>query len=448
MTSPGGTPLSQRTAIPISSLNPYQNKWTIRARVSSKPSLRTWKNSRGDGKVLNVDLVDKDGEIRACCFNDVADKFHSLFEMGKVYYVSRGRLKPANRNFNHLKNDYELNLTEETEVEPCMDAAPDLPTLQYNFRAIADLESEEPSSFVDVIGVCKHASEVASIITKTTNRKLSKREVSLVDRSGRIITLTLWGSEAEEFDGSRFPVVAVKGAKVSDFGGRSLSTQFSSVLTLNPDIPEAHSLRGWYDSTGQHEEASSLSGQKGAGGGVGAPYLSFGQVKELDLGRKDKPDYFTVKGSVTFARNQNVLYKACPNQECNKKVTDGAAGGQYFCEKCNQSFPNFKYRMILTINVGDHSGNHWLTCFQDTGSDILGMGGQELGELKEQDEVAYDQVFHQANFKDYTFKIRAKIDTYNDEQRLKCYCVAATPLNYAQETLRLVEEIKLMMAAN
>ena len=30
-----------------------------------------------------------------------------------------------------------------------------------------------------------------------------------------------------------------------------------------------------------------------------------------------------------------------------------------------------------------------------------------------QDEVAYDQVFHQANFKDYTFKIRAKIDTYN-----------------------------------
>ena len=90
---------------------------------------------------------------------------------------------------------------------------------------------------------------------------------------------------------------------------------------------------------------------------MGAPYLSFGQVKELDLGRKDKPDYFTVKGSVTFARNQNVLYKACPNQECNKKVTDGAAGGQYFCEKCNQSFPNFKYRMILTVSCTVKFGN-------------------------------------------------------------------------------------------
>ena len=29
MTSPGGTPLSQRTAIPISSLNPYQNKCAV-----------------------------------------------------------------------------------------------------------------------------------------------------------------------------------------------------------------------------------------------------------------------------------------------------------------------------------------------------------------------------------------------------------------------------------
>lgn len=58
MTSPGGTPLSLRNIIPITGLNPYQNKWTIKARVSSKPAIRTWSNSRGDGKVFNVDLVD------------------------------------------------------------------------------------------------------------------------------------------------------------------------------------------------------------------------------------------------------------------------------------------------------------------------------------------------------------------------------------------------------
>ncbi len=58
MTSPGGTPLSSRNIIPITGLNPYQNRWTIKVRVSSKPAIRTWSNSRGEGKVFNVDLVD------------------------------------------------------------------------------------------------------------------------------------------------------------------------------------------------------------------------------------------------------------------------------------------------------------------------------------------------------------------------------------------------------
>lgn len=118
-----------------------------------------------------------------------------------------------------------------------------------------------------MIGICKDVSELTSITTKTTNRKLNKREVFLQDRSGHVVSCTLWGGEAEEFEGSQFPVVAVKGAKVSDFGGRSLSSTFNSVLVINPDIPEAHTLRGWFDSAGKNEEARSISGRGGGGGG-------------------------------------------------------------------------------------------------------------------------------------------------------------------------------------
>ena len=39
-------------------------RWTIRVRVASKPSIRTWSNSRGEGRVLNVDLVDE--TVSAC----------------------------------------------------------------------------------------------------------------------------------------------------------------------------------------------------------------------------------------------------------------------------------------------------------------------------------------------------------------------------------------------
>lgn len=51
--------------------------------------------------------------------------------------------------------------------------------------------------------------------------------------------------QADKFDGSRQPVMAIKGARVSDFGGRSLSVLSSSTIILNPDIPEAYKLRGW-----------------------------------------------------------------------------------------------------------------------------------------------------------------------------------------------------------
>jgi len=62
------------------------------------------------------------------------------------------------------------------------------------------------------------------------------------------------------------------------------------------------------------------------------------------------------------------------------------------------------------------------------------------------DEQAYDQIFSEANFKTYNFRIRAKMETYNDETRLKCSCVGATPLDFQKECRRLIEEIKKLQA--
>ena len=79
-------------------------------------------------------------------------------------------------------------------------------------------------------------------------------------------------------------------------------------------------------------------------------FLTLSQVKELNLGQKEKPDYFSVTASVIFAKKDNCLYKACPTEECNKKVTEDNTGG-YYCEKCNKSFDKFKYRMILMVRI-------------------------------------------------------------------------------------------------
>lgn len=58
------------------------------------------------------------------------------------------------------------------------------------------------------------------------------------------VLFLLW-RQAESFDGANNPVVALKGAKVSDFANCSLSTVSSTTLTVNPDIPEAYQLKQW-----------------------------------------------------------------------------------------------------------------------------------------------------------------------------------------------------------
>ena len=38
----------------------------------------------------------------------------------------------------------------------------------------------------------------------------------------------------------------------------------------------------------------------------------------------------------------------------------------------------------LQMNVADHASSQWVTCFQDTGIEILGRSAEELGELRDQ----------------------------------------------------------------
>ena len=69
--------------VPIVSLNPYQGKWNIKARVTSKSSIRTWVNARGEGKLFSMDLADSSGAIRATAFTDCVEKFYDMLEVGE-----------------------------------------------------------------------------------------------------------------------------------------------------------------------------------------------------------------------------------------------------------------------------------------------------------------------------------------------------------------------------
>merc|ERR1712013_889097 len=80
---------------PIASLTPYQNKWTIKARVTSKGDIRTWNKSTGSGKLFSFDLMDDSGEIRVTAFNEQCDRFYEVAQAGQVFYIANCTVKSA-----------------------------------------------------------------------------------------------------------------------------------------------------------------------------------------------------------------------------------------------------------------------------------------------------------------------------------------------------------------
>ena len=71
----------------------------------------------------------------------------------------------------------------------------------------------------------------------------------------------------------------------------------------------------------------------------------------------------------------------------------------------------------MSINVSDHTGQIWLSCFDDVGRQIMGMTADQLMELRENDTKAADDAFQDANCKTMNFKCRAKMDNFQDQQR-------------------------------
>jgi hypothetical protein len=120
------------TIYPIEAISPYSNKWTMKARCTSKSSIKTWHNKNGEGKLFSVNLLDDSGEIRATGFNDQCDALYDLFQEGSVYYISSPcRVQIAKKQFTNLNNDYELTFEKDTLVEKVNEASSLLILMQY-----------------------------------------------------------------------------------------------------------------------------------------------------------------------------------------------------------------------------------------------------------------------------------------------------------------------------
>lgn len=120
-------------------------------------------------------------------------------------------------------------------------------------------------------------------------------------------------------------------------------------MTVGADMPEAHNLKGWYDSEGKDASFGGYGGG-GGGGGAAARNVTFRRddmktlkdVRDGEVGMRDTPDYFNTRATIITVRQENIAYPACKNAGCSKKVVSTGSGWR--CEKCDQNWDEPTYR--------------------------------------------------------------------------------------------------------
>lgn len=429
------------TCIDINSLTPYIGKWTIKGRVLSKSGKRTWSNAKGEGKLFSFEIADKTGHLKVTAFQNECDKFFDYIQPNEVYYISRAQLKNANKAYTNA--DYEVTLQQESIVQKCIDQREisDMPQQRYNFVTISSLPTLPVNQIVDLMGVIESVGDCQTIMAKAKNKELKKRNLTIVDMSRHTISLCIWGEQGEDFKGQQGDIIVSKGARLSDYGGRTASAGDS--ILINPDIPETRKLKTWHsnliDSNFTHLSASQDSGV------YNDQWKTLDKLMDIEAARSGNTVVGKVKASIIMV-GRNPVYKACPTEGCGKKLVDTVTN-EMKCEKCQQTFTHCKYRFKTDVKITDATGTVWITLWDEKAEALLGYKAEEMQRhMVSDDKELYEKIIQTPYFKNFIFVLKPRLDTYNNEERLKCSCIKLEAVNTVVYGNYLVEQIKAMSA--
>ena len=455
-----GTPIT-----PISTLNMYQNRWTIKARVVSKSDIRTWSNAKGEGSLFSFEVLDSSGvDIRATCFKEAVDKWYNFLSVGKVYTFSGGRLKVANQQYNTCKSQFEITFDHQTSEIHLADDTGEISGSGLTITPIADVEGVEQGKNVDLLAIIQEIGDVQSLMSKKSGRELQKVDITVVDQSGAQIRVTLWGNSAvtAKNDYQIGKVAGIRRARVSDYGGKSLSGPQS--VEMEPNMPQTRELQQWWSAQGKNmSNVRSLSGGGGGGAGRMEPFenrLTIADIKNRNLGYgqtntlggsqgTNSGDYLTFKAHFNFFkkdREGGAWYPACLNKEdpCRNrcKVTQ-TTDGQWQCDRCHGVFPSCDFKWIFSATVVDDTSTTWVSLFDDQAITLFGgVTANEAQATFNESQDIYDSHFAKAAHTEWIIKCRVKQEAVNDEMRVKTTVVAMTPVDYVSECSNMLNAME------
>ncbi|CAI2359121.1 unnamed protein product [Moneuplotes crassus] len=437
---PSGALNDQNSFMPIKALNSFVPEWKIKAKVNMKGEIKRWNNARGEGYLLNINLIDFKGDmIQATFFKEAVDKFEPILEEGSVYTFSNGSIKNANKKFSTIPNDFCINFGTEAEIERVEDDG-SISSPQVSYTPISTIQAIESGSCINVIGVILEYSDLETIRLRSGGEK-SKRMIEIADNSdnheGCSIKICYWGEKSRKLNIQVGDIVSFTSLKISDYNGKSLNTSSDTTTTTNPISKETKSLKKWYGEIQEKANFKSLTESRSDFDKRSSQNVrTIAEIKNLvemapQYGMDISSNFYVINGYVSYIKaDEKATYLGCP--DCYRKVYQDYEG-HFYCEKCAKSLEKGgQYIYMLTARISDATDSLFVNLYRDNANPIMGgMTADEYSRFREDNLTKVDEKIDQRTlalfkdkitsnyFKHHSILIRIKPEEHNNEIRFK-----------------------------
>lgn len=336
----------------IANLTPYDNDWRIRGRVTKKTPKRTFTGRDGQpGCVFNIHILDENNDrIQGVFFTEAANEFHDKLHLGKIYNFRGGDIKKVrNPRYNTTGNDLEIYFNQSSRIQEVVDSEV-IPQFFYKFVPLSQIESTDENESVDILALVHRVGDLEDI-TLRSGESRKKKSVFLIDNSGVVCVLTLWGEQAVSINPKVNEIIGFAELKVRDFRGKQLSFSYGSKVIEDNlrDLPLYRKLMSERNrGVTVTKNISENSFQKYVCKKIRQVNREAQAILNDNYESKETKLYFNVYGQISFVK-EKISYPSCHNDNCKKKVIKNFSE-QFECARCNQTYdePKRKERVRLS----------------------------------------------------------------------------------------------------
>ena len=359
---------------PIAALNPMNSNWLIKARVTKKGVPRHWKNFRGEGELLNIELVDENGDqIQGTFFNNHVDKFKDQIQENKVYAFRNGQVKQSNSRYTSIKNEYAITFGKDTVIT-LLEDDDKIQTDGFSYSSIKELSKMDNGKIADVKGIVINVENMDEITMKNGTCKPIRR-VLIADNSkepGISIQVTFWGKIAYKANFEIGDVVGLKDAKVGTYN--SVSLNMSDEWEVKK-IRNDKELTEWYRGLSNVKDIIALSEQaknkfQYKDSGLQSELISdiLKKVHE-DIEEQTTPNY-VINWYITFiAKADTMVYMAWP--EDKKKLQKDYGKEGWYWERWDKYYDNPVATYMINAKLSDGTGAIFAAFYAEQAEQLL-----------------------------------------------------------------------------